>query len=78
MLKTVRSPSWNLAQLIYSRCRQLCRQYADLPLGFVDAAVIAIAERLSEDKIVTLGRRHFSIVRPRHVHSFTLLPYLGA
>lgn len=58
----------------YSRCRHLCRQYADLPLGFVDAAIIAVAERLGEDQIVTLDRRHFSIVRPRHIRAFVLLP----
>jgi predicted nucleic acid-binding protein len=62
----------------YIRCRQLCRQYSDFPLGLVDAAVIAVAERLGETKIVTLDRRHFSVVRPRHVRSFTLLPHLGA
>jgi uncharacterized protein len=62
----------------YSRCRQLRRQYADLPLGFVDAAVIAVAERLGEDRIFTVGRGHFSVVRPRHARSFTLLPRTGA
>ncbi len=58
----------------YIRVRELCQQYADLPLGFVDAAVIAVAERLSEPKIATLDRRHFTVVRPRHVPAFALLP----
>jgi len=31
----------------------------------VDAAVVAIAERLTATKIATLDRRHFSVVRPR-------------
>jgi uncharacterized protein len=68
----------DLLPIDYKRCRQLCRQYADFPLGFVDAAVIAVAERLGEGRIVTLDRRHFSAVRPRHVRSFTLLPEMGA
>jgi len=38
------------------------------------AAVIAVAERLGETAIVTLDRRHFSVVRPRHVTAFELLP----
>jgi len=58
----------------YARVRQLCGVYADLRLGFVDASVVAIAERLGEDTIATTDRRHFSVVRPRHVASFTLVP----
>jgi hypothetical protein len=48
--------------------------YADLRLGFVDASIIALAERLNETRIATLDRRHFSVVRPRHCPHFTLLP----
>jgi uncharacterized protein len=58
----------------YVRVRHLCEQYADFPLGFVDAAVIAIAERLNEPKIATLDQRHFRAIRPRHVDAFELLP----
>lgn len=61
----------------YDRVAELCRDYADLPLGFVDAAVIAIAEREGERTVATLDHRHFSIVRPRHVRSLTLVPQLA-
>jgi uncharacterized protein len=43
-------------------------------VGFVDAAVPAIVERLGEPKLATLDRRHFSIMRPRHVDALELLP----
>jgi len=43
-------------------------------LGFVDASVVAIAERLMIDTIATSDRRHFSDVRPLHVERFTLVP----
>jgi len=56
------------------RIAQLVEQYADLPLGTVDASVVAAAERLGATTIATLDRRHFSVVRPRHVESFELLP----
>jgi predicted nucleic acid-binding protein len=56
------------------RAADLIETYADLPLGFVDASVIALAERLGAREIATLDRRHFSVVRPRHVGAFTLLP----
>jgi uncharacterized protein len=48
--------------------------YIDLPLGIVDAAVIAIAERLRLSEIATLDHRHFAVVRPSHTRAFVLLP----
>jgi hypothetical protein len=58
----------------YERVHELCIQYADADIGFVDAAVLAIVERLNEPKLATLDHRHFGILRPRHVESLTLLP----
>lgn len=58
----------------YVRIRALCLKYEDLPLGLVDASVVAVAERLGEAKLATLDRRHFGVIRPRHVRAFTLLP----
>lgn len=63
-----------LVEVDYARIRELTRRYADLHLGFVDAAVIAVAERLGEPKVATLDRKHFSVVKPRHVKFFRLLP----
>lgn len=36
--------------------------------------MIALAERLGLGEIATLDHRHFRVVRPAHVESFTLLP----
>ena len=58
----------------YPRVRELCQRYADSDIGFVDAAVLATVERLSETKLATLDHRHFSILRLRHVSALTLLP----
>ena len=58
----------------YGRIRSLCDRYADADIGFVDAAVLAIVERLGEPKLATLDRRHFGLLRPRHVDALTLLP----
>jgi predicted nucleic acid-binding protein len=57
-----------------ARVEELLEKYADLNLGFVDAANVAVAERLNVAAIATTDRRHFSAVRPRHVPAFTLLP----
>jgi predicted nucleic acid-binding protein len=43
------------------RIRALVRRYADLPLGFSDAAVIACAEDKG-GRVLTLDRRHFDVV----------------
>jgi predicted nucleic acid-binding protein len=56
------------------RVADLVTQYADFPLGGTDASVIALAERLHTDVIITLDRRHFAAVRPRHCAAFRLLP----
>ena len=56
------------------RMAELVHTYQNLPLGTVDASVIAAAERLDESTIATLDRRHFAVVRPRHIDHFTLLP----
>ena len=53
---------------------ELVETYLDLPLGVVDAAVVAVAERLNLTEVATIDHRHFTVVRPRHVQSFTLLP----
>jgi predicted nucleic acid-binding protein len=58
----------------YRRIRELCQRYADADIGFVDAAVMAIVERLNEPKLATLDRRHFGMIRPRHVDGLHLLP----
>jgi predicted nucleic acid-binding protein len=58
----------------YERTAELMRTYVDLRVGFVDAAVLAIVERLRESKLATLDHRHFSVMRPRHVDALELLP----
>ena len=46
----------------WRRAADLVVRYADLPLGAVDACVVAVAERLGLAEIATIDRRHFSVV----------------
>lgn len=55
------------------RMAELVAQYADLPLGTVDASVIAAAERLGVNDIATLDHRHFTVVRS-NIRTLNLLP----
>ncbi|GAA2776621.1 type II toxin-antitoxin system VapC family toxin [Saccharopolyspora taberi] len=76
-LDQVRSGMFELAELSgedLDRVRELVSKYSDLPLGTTDASVVSIAERLGVAAVATLDRRHFSVVRPRHVPAFALLP----
>ena len=57
-----------------ARMAELVRQYDDFPLGAVDAAVVAIAERLGVVDVATLDHRHFRAIRPSHVEALNLLP----
>jgi len=57
-----------------ARMAELVEEYADFPLGGTDASVVAVAERLDAPIVVTLDRRHFAAVRPRHRTAFELLP----
>jgi predicted nucleic acid-binding protein len=57
-----------------TRGADLLETYADLPLGFVDASIVAMAERLDVATLVTTDRRHFAVVRPAHVPRLRLVP----
>jgi predicted nucleic acid-binding protein len=58
----------------YPRIRELCDRHADADIGFVDAAVLSVVERLNEPKLASLDHRHFGALRPRHVETLQLLP----
>ncbi|GDY33122.1 hypothetical protein GTS_47550 [Gandjariella thermophila] len=66
--------SWSAWCRVIWRMAQLVKTYADLPLGAVDASVITVAERLGISRVATLDRRHFTVVRPKHVPALELLP----
>ncbi len=58
----------------YKRIGELTERYGDFPLGGTDASVIVLAERLKTELVITLDRRHFAAVRPRHCKALRLLP----
>jgi hypothetical protein len=56
------------------RIAELVERYADFPLGGTDASVVTLTERLRTDLVITLDRRHFGVIRPRHCQRLRLLP----
>ena len=64
----------DLRERDYPRIAELLDEYADLRVGFVDAAVLAVVERRREKRLATLDHRHFGVMRPRHARVLQLLP----
>lgn len=58
----------------FLRMAELVEQYASFPLGGTDASVIALAERLDTDLVMSLDQRHMRAVAPHHCQALRLLP----
>jgi uncharacterized protein len=56
------------------RAAEILEKYADSRVDFVDCAIVAMAERLNLNKILTVDRRHFTIFRPSHCGYFDIAP----
>ncbi len=56
------------------RATEILDTYADGRLDFVDSTIVAIAERLNITRILTLDRRDFMVIRPKHQSYFEFLP----
>jgi uncharacterized protein len=57
-----------------AHCHRLLRKYEDLDLGLCDAAVIATADRLGTNRILTVDERDFRVMRTLQGKPFQLLP----
>ena len=56
------------------RTAQILEQYSDSKVDFVDASVMAIAERLNIITVLTIDQRDSRLLKPLHCSNFTLLP----
>jgi predicted nucleic acid-binding protein len=56
------------------RCRELMKQYRNLPMDLADATLVALADILEVPKIFTLDHRDFSIYRFKQKRRFTIIP----
>lgn len=73
-LKTSRFELTALTEEDIARIGDILEEYQDSRIDFVDASVMAIAERLNLTIVLTLDRRDFSLYRPQHCPALTLLP----
>lgn len=55
------------------RMIQLMERYADLPMDFADASLVALAEQLGHGRILTVDRRDFNTYRWNNSNPFVNL-----
>lgn len=75
--ESLAKPGFDLLEPIgsdYKRTADVIRQYHDAHIDFVDAMLVAMAERLKIERILTLDQRHFRLFRPKHCAAFELIP----
>jgi predicted nucleic acid-binding protein len=58
----------------YTHALDILEKYSDSRIDFVDACIMALAERLSITRILTFDHRDFGLYRPAHCEAFELLP----
>ncbi len=56
-----------------ARMSELMSKYSDRPMDFADASLVALAERLSLNRIFTVDRRDFSTYRLHGKKAFTVI-----
>ena len=56
------------------RAHELMNTYADAEIGYVDASIVALAERYGLNRVLTFDRRHFAMFRPEGLGYLELLP----
>ncbi len=57
-----------------AKATRVVRRYADLGIGLADASLAVLAQRYRTRTILTLDRKHFSVMRPLDGGLFTIVP----
>lgn len=64
----------SLSPTLLKRSSVLMAKYADLPMDFADATLVALAEERGITNIFTLDRKDFSVYRTGSRKGFTVFP----
>jgi len=63
-----------LEKELLNRCRELMKQYRNLPMDLADGTLVVLADLLEIPKIFTLDQKDFSIYRFKQKRRFTIIP----
>jgi predicted nucleic acid-binding protein len=77
VLRELASGAWALADFGVSELEQatgIIKKYRDQRVGIADASNVVLADRYHTRTIVTLDRRHFTVLRPVGGGRFSVVP----
>ncbi len=77
VLRELSGPSYELAALdasLLSAAEEVVARYADQGIGVTDASIVVLAQKYRTDRVLTLDRRHFTVLRTANEAPFILLP----
>ena len=77
VLGQVAAGAWTLAPfdaIDVAAAIDVIDRYADQKIGLADASLLVLADRYHTDRILTLNRRHFDVLRQRDGRRFQVLP----
>jgi predicted nucleic acid-binding protein len=77
VLRELSGGAWELADFGAADLDQaagIVEKYRDQRIGIADASIVVLADRYHTRTIVTLDRRHFTVLRPVGGGRFTVLP----
>ncbi|MDA8330210.1 MAG: PIN domain-containing protein [Candidatus Dormibacteraeota bacterium] len=69
--------AWELPTIQIADLREACAvidRYRDQDIGVADASLVILAHRYRTDRLLTLDRRHFRVIRSTAGRPFTILP----
>jgi uncharacterized protein len=76
-LKSIKRGELTMGQITVddlARAAELLEKYADSKIDLVDCIITAMAERLKIRRILTVDRRDFQLLRPKHCSYFEIVP----
>jgi predicted nucleic acid-binding protein len=77
VLRELSSGAWDLAEMSADRLAAalaIVERYADQPIGVADASNLVLAQAYRMTTVVTLDRRHFSVLRLPDGRALEILP----
>lgn len=77
VLRELSGPGYELAVMDATKLQaaaEVVERYADQRIGVTDASIVALAQQYRTDRVLTLDRRHFEVLRTVDGKAFSLIP----
>ncbi len=77
VLRELSGPAYELAAVgatLLETAADIVERFADQRVGVTDASIVALAQQYRTDRVLTLDRRHFEVLRTLDGAPFVLIP----